>query len=593
MQHLFVVSIGPVQEFIASARRSRDLWFGSWLLSEMSKAAAKEIVRTNGLESLIFPFPQNVEHLEPGSLFNVSNKIVALVLEYPEEMGGRVLQAINGQLETIKNGAYRQIQNAASSIRIEVANAQVKDLVEYFWSAVPFTGSEGVASQSYSATRRSVEDLLAARKVTHDFNQVKGSDAPKSSLDGKRESVIPEEAYDKLSEKQLRTRYGVRPGERLCGVGLLKRHGSRGEGDRFFSTSHVASLPFLDRLTAADKPAVDAYVDRLLELGINRGDLGRVPGEAHPAFDRYDGHILFEERLQEFFDAEADTQQARQALRGFLRSTTSGKRPMPYYALLMADGDFMSRLIDRQQTPEAHRALSLGLASFASNVRTIVEVRHGGSLVYAGGDDVLAFLPLHKVLRCARALYESFKEQLKSFDDLEHPFISLSAGLVIVHHMDPLSDALALARNSEKRAKSLPDKNALAVTVSKRSGVDKTVFGKWGTLDNRLEEFTSLLRKDVDAVPDNAAFQLRDLALRLMAKEGFEEAHTLDEAMRFEAVRILQRKRSGGGRRQIDPAVSGGLERLINSPDISIRQLADELIIARTFAEAADLAESA
>jgi hypothetical protein len=39
-QSLLLITIGPVQEFIAAARRSRDLWFGSWLLSELSKAAA-------------------------------------------------------------------------------------------------------------------------------------------------------------------------------------------------------------------------------------------------------------------------------------------------------------------------------------------------------------------------------------------------------------------------------------------------------------------------------------------------------------------------------------------------------------------------
>lgn len=39
-RYLLALSIGPVQEFIAAARRSRDLWFGSYLLSEVSKAAA-------------------------------------------------------------------------------------------------------------------------------------------------------------------------------------------------------------------------------------------------------------------------------------------------------------------------------------------------------------------------------------------------------------------------------------------------------------------------------------------------------------------------------------------------------------------------
>ncbi|MCE7920927.1 MAG: hypothetical protein DYG85_15690 [Chloroflexi bacterium CFX1] len=43
MKYLIIFSIGPVQEFIAAARRSRDLWYGSWMLSELSKAAAKAI----------------------------------------------------------------------------------------------------------------------------------------------------------------------------------------------------------------------------------------------------------------------------------------------------------------------------------------------------------------------------------------------------------------------------------------------------------------------------------------------------------------------------------------------------------------------
>lgn len=38
--YLATLAIGPVQGFIAAARRSRDLWFGSYLLSEVSKAAA-------------------------------------------------------------------------------------------------------------------------------------------------------------------------------------------------------------------------------------------------------------------------------------------------------------------------------------------------------------------------------------------------------------------------------------------------------------------------------------------------------------------------------------------------------------------------
>ena len=37
MSHLLAVSIGPVQEFVAAAQEPQDLWFGSYLLSEVSQ----------------------------------------------------------------------------------------------------------------------------------------------------------------------------------------------------------------------------------------------------------------------------------------------------------------------------------------------------------------------------------------------------------------------------------------------------------------------------------------------------------------------------------------------------------------------------
>ncbi|MCS6884029.1 MAG: hypothetical protein RMM17_10850 [Acidobacteriota bacterium] len=43
--------------------------------------------------------------------------------------------------------------------------------------------------------------------------------------------------------------------------------------------------------------------------------------------------------------------------------------------------------------------------------------------------------------------------------------------MAISHHIDPMYDALELVRATEKRARSVPEKNALAVTVSKRGGV--------------------------------------------------------------------------------------------------------------------------
>ena len=54
MEHLLAIALGPVQEFIATARRTRDLYAGSRLLSEAAARAAKALAREVGAKNLIF-----------------------------------------------------------------------------------------------------------------------------------------------------------------------------------------------------------------------------------------------------------------------------------------------------------------------------------------------------------------------------------------------------------------------------------------------------------------------------------------------------------------------------------------------------------
>ena len=78
-KYLLALSIGPVQGFIAAARRTRDLWFGSYILSEVSKAAAKALDDLKA--ELIFPAPKNKNLLAADSELQVTNHIMALVPE--------------------------------------------------------------------------------------------------------------------------------------------------------------------------------------------------------------------------------------------------------------------------------------------------------------------------------------------------------------------------------------------------------------------------------------------------------------------------------------------------------------------------------
>lgn len=617
MAYLISIAIGPVQDFINTARRSRDLWFGSWLLSELSKAAAKAIVeqQNHDIESLIFPAPLHAQDLNPfpDSDFNVANKILAKVSMQPKDVAKAVRGAVIDRLDVVRRESFSHI-TATADFDWTTAEQQVSDLLEIYWAAVEVQEDAAQNIVAYPSKRAEVEAFLAARKTTRNFIPPPWvvANKPKSSLDGQRESVIPEEVYKprarggwEWSEQKLRAEYGVRKGERLCGVGLLKRHGQRGEGaDRFFSTSHVASLTLMERFNSPNpnqikdfRRAFKEYLRTLRRLQISKRDLGYVYGPRHPVFGNRDGHLLFAERLHEFVE-DNNVETARAALKRFL-DTTVKKAPLPYYALLHADGDRMGKVIDHLKTEKLHRQLSQSLASFASSVSATVEGL-GGSLVYAGGDDVLAFLPLHTAIECAKKLAQDFKQAMETEKDEHGQCLfrdadvngktpTLSAGLVVAHHLDPLSDALELARQAEKTAKSIDaDKNALAITVSKRSGVERTVKGKWGKLDQRLTTIIDWHCKG--DVPDGAAYELDKLVRQLSAAKDYPQHAILEKAIKADAVRIWKRKRTQGGAGEVTENIRQEIQQWLDSDELTVAELAHELIVARIFADAKQLA---
>jgi len=50
-----IFSLGPVQEFIAAARRTQDLWMGSWILSYLSWKAIESLADEFGPDVIVFP----------------------------------------------------------------------------------------------------------------------------------------------------------------------------------------------------------------------------------------------------------------------------------------------------------------------------------------------------------------------------------------------------------------------------------------------------------------------------------------------------------------------------------------------------------
>lgn len=119
---------------------------------------------------------------------------------------------------------------------------------------------------------------------------------------------------------------------------------------------------------------------------------------------------------------------------------------------------------------------------------------------------MLALLPTHTALACAKALNSAFRGE-QPFNQgapqgyyrvnnqdllMMGPQATLSAGLAIVHYKEDLRLALNLARQAEKFAKTA-GRNAIAMTAARRSGERPTVLALWEDLD-WMQEWVGLFQ---------------------------------------------------------------------------------------------------
>ncbi len=567
--YLFICSIGPVQGFIAAARSSRDLAYGSWLLSELAKMVARIIAEQEGFDALIFPAPQSEKDLERDSDLLVANKVVAEVRGDPTKLA----EVIEDSLRRFIRDAWHPIaKELGRAIDNDLAVRQLEDLLEFYWVAAPLPSPD-----RYKAVREHCEAALSARKATRNFETYQGVSRFKSSIDGWREHVLAEipDHASRPNAQQMRL-YKLRNGELLSGVDLLKRWGGTKLPTSYRSTGHMAALPFAEGLDKA-RPGAAKELCRELEALIKK--------EGGNLFASGDYSVFFSSEVRAAFSDKNKVDLILKEQEKILKKYAGDKRPAPYYVLLLADGDFMGKTIDEREKPEAHRELSRALSKFAKEVPKIV-ADHNGVTVYAGGDDVLAYLPLHTALACVRELAETFEQAMREFtfeEGGETKSPTLSAGLVIVHHLEPLSDVLALARRTEKAAKAVPGKNALAIALNKRSGAERMVKDNLPALIKRLQTMTAWWLDGT--LSKGAAYELERLAHKM-------EGVLPNEALRAEAIRILKRKRESGGGQEVQKDVIEKMEKKwLEEQKILLSELAQEMIIANEFARAQEQAQ--
>ncbi len=587
--HLLLVTLGPVQDFIAQARRTRDLWYGSHLLSELGRAAARALL--DGGAKLVFPSlqtgdPQLVACLAPLRADNtppqnIANKLLAEVPDGvdPQQLAKNVRNAVADYWRDQVAAPVKTKCSGLLAQNIDVVwTQQIDSFLEFAASWLPLG--------DYAETRRRLEQAIAGRKLLRDFDpwtQGRGN-VPKSSLDGARESVLRRSKTDRrgdgpVRESLLASRYRISDSEQLDAVGLVKRAG--GEPDQFVPVINVALSTWLARASHVARTELDTLKSACSTAGVSRVARTDLPCVSPFAFD---GSVLLANRLRSVFDEQGlqgDPEAwGRQHVRPLFRKLDE---PYPYVACLVADGDRMGRAIDSLGSADAHRAFSKALAGFADAARRVVEQQHRGALVYAGGDDVLAFVSLPEVLACADTLRTAFESAMAtacaSLAADKRP--TLSVGLGIGHVMESMGDLLTLGRQAEREAKR--DRNALAVLVDKRSGGTRTWRAQWNTNPVRaLNEATTLLR---DRIPSRKVYEIASILTRL-PKPDDTSGNGWARVLALEVKRSLSRIEGAGLRSEevglaLDP--NAGYATL----HAHVEAWVARLLIARTFDRAA------
>ena len=495
MTHLIKFSFGPVQDFIAAARKLEDLWAGSLMFSALMERARK-ILEDNG--QVIYP-AKGAENV------NLPNILLAELDSDPQKMAEEVVEGVQKHFEEIIHGQLCNVPFYRDYWIRGIVDRQLQGFLDFTWSAREIEDENDIS--------RALEELNArfdAAKRTRIFRQQE-EPGPKCTLQPNLSVLAP--FGDKADHEVKRfwrdlgkhtppfPRKIVRAvrsdkGERFSAIGFAKRLYLRNDDfiSPFPSTYSVATAFWRYRLlkevvsdSELDK-AIKDFTSRLKELkrleseaksGNTKYVIERVDPEAIPCitgFNRHDflrwepQYLTGTEVMNGEFDVDDPLAEVRKNLVKAAKDVIG--TPPRHYALLMADGDSMGRIVDACVHRDDLVKLSEALNAFASEaVRFIESEEICGRAVYAGGDDVMAVCPVESSLKVACEWRRLYRKSLENFtfkdDDQKEQPATLSVALLIASVKYPLNRLLREAHSALDEQAKARDKDALALVVYK------------------------------------------------------------------------------------------------------------------------------
>lgn len=620
-------ALAPVQEFIEASRSMRDLWASSLILSRLVEAVMTSVAAKHGVivYPQTLPKTQTVPEEFGSDIASTPHRFVAIVPDGNEfDWKASCQKSLTDEWTQYSNGVLQHIKENAKQgddmiWKSEYENRWI-DQVTRYWevrtSTVPLDAvkleddkiarllgglffsdrfpelnllrnaalrTHGLKESAKSIGRWQIATQLAnmqlqcnrsarhmQRASTIAMPKMGDSTAAKCHMFGTFEVLGParySESMDFWSKLQECPGMYLKPGQRFCAIGMIKRllpHVAGWKVPRFDDSARVAASRWLEQKVSMEhsgSPSPSPREGREERAG--RAELPSVkeadnvpPSPAATASDPPRGRVD-SSTLADLLDAKCPNWEPRwlhlhrlpsneasdagviKRFKGFRSELVAlGDRlnssPPVYYAALIMDADHCHRRLSgkslepmrqlltsedidawsdqhqgsdwwldnrdfvlgcrRPLTPQYHVEISTKQSRFGISVVPQIINGHFGQLVYCGGDEFLAFLPLSDVLPAAAEIRQQF-----SREDYFGKYASMSAGIAIAHYKEDLRGVLVNARAALSEAKS-SGRNTCVISAQLRAGRSMNAICPWGFM-NELQSIVSLFRPDGDQRP--------------------------------------------------------------------------------------------
>ncbi|MEK8021452.1 MAG: type III-B CRISPR-associated protein Cas10/Cmr2 [Candidatus Parabeggiatoa sp.] len=543
--HYFHFTLGPVQGFVAQARRTRDFWAGSFILSWLSAVAMCAVRAQKG--EILFPKP------DENFLAWLGDKTAQKTGDAPHQgnIPNRFKAKVNPDFKPLKIKESVQIawcelaelvlQDVSKSITDKNAFEKTAKIwnrqINHFWE-ISWALTDDPSASDLLDCRKNWRNHFAPDEdgvkctVMEGWQELSGNQRPNK----KTLQTFWQPLQNKFSHDLAKNDYGVY--EHLCAIAFVKRRFSshfknlankqiemyggwqlKGwdlKNIGIPSVSLMAAVPWLKAVIEKEEVTqLNDLIQLANQLGGGNQEIAipflKVALDQKPLVEMLktsDGDVFFENALNN--ENKYPNLEQVKRMREMLNKIDI--KPSPFYAILMMDGDSLG---EKMSDVDNQKAISKALSHFTQAVPEKVEA-HNGFLIYVGGDDVLALLPVEDALQCAADVRHIYQEAFKDKGpELEKS--TISAAIEFVHTHTPLTTILKDAHDLlETVAKDGCDRNAVAVRVWKRGGKALEWAMKWDdalTWDETLKcqqfEIKRISKQFQDQEGGEAAFSNR------------------------------------------------------------------------------------